>query len=83
MFMVLKVSHAIDTCIAMKFLLANSYSYKTFNCILLISERNFLKIIYGKLNNEVNIHYDCYSHSADGENRFREIKNFIQDQTWS
>lgn len=52
MYMVLKVSHAIDTCISMKLLFSNSYLYETFNGILLISEKNLLKIIYGKLSNE-------------------------------
>lgn len=77
MCMFFKVSHAIETCIYIKLLFSNFYSYGAFNCVL-ISERDFLKIMYRKLNNEANIYYWCYPHFTDRENRFREIKNSVQ-----
>lgn len=49
MCMFFKVSHAIETCIYIKLLFSNFYSYGAFNCVL-ISERDFLKIMYRKLN---------------------------------
>lgn len=76
MYMFLKVSHATETCIYIKLLFSNFYSYRTFNCVL-INERDFLKIMYGKLNNEANIYYCCYPHFTDRENGFREIKSSV------
>lgn len=43
----LNMSHAIETCIYMKLLFPNFYLHEPFNCILLIREKDFFKIMYG------------------------------------